>query len=194
MVLHDGVTEGRRVFVNLLKYLRMGASSNFGNIFSVLGASAWLPFLPMAPIQFLTNNLLYDFSQTALPTDNVDQEALARPRRWEVGKVRRYILCMGPISSIFDYLTFAALYWWLGASSPAQASLFQTGWFLESLLSQTLIVHVIRTSRIPFLESRGSAALLATTVAICLLGAWLPYSPLAPRRHPHPFGGSWRQS
>ncbi|CAG9165962.1 Magnesium-transporting ATPase, P-type 1 [Cupriavidus laharis] len=184
-VLHDGVMEGRRVFVNLLKYLRMGASSNFGNIFSVLGASAWLPFLPMAPIQLLTNNLLYDISQTALPTDNVDDMALLRPRRWEVGKVRRYILCLGPVSSLFDYLTFAGLYWWLGASTPAGAPLFQTGWFLESLLSQTLVVHIIRTSRIPFVGSRASTPLLAATAAICLLGAWLPYSPLARILHLH---------
>ncbi|WP_454720773.1 MULTISPECIES: magnesium-translocating P-type ATPase [Cupriavidus] len=179
MVLHDGVIEGRKVFVNLLKYLRMGASSNFGNMFSVLGASAWLPFLPMAPIQVLTNNLLYDFSQTALPTDNVDETAIGRPRRWEIGKLGRYILCIGPISSLFDYLTFAALYWVLGASTPAQQHLFQTGWFLESLLSQTLIVHVIRTRRIPFVQSRASNALSATTLAICAAAAWLPYSPLA---------------
>ncbi|EHP39495.1 magnesium-translocating P-type ATPase [Cupriavidus basilensis OR16] len=179
LVLHDGVIEGRKVFANLLKYLRMGASSNFGNMFSVLGASAWLPFLPMAPIQVLTNNLLYDFSQTALPTDNVDDDAVSRPRRWEIGKLGRYILCIGPISSLFDYITFATLYWGLGASTPAQQHLFQTGWFLESLLSQTLIVHVIRTRNIPFVQSRGSTALIATTLAICLIGIWLPYSPLA---------------
>jgi len=177
LVLHDGVMEGRRVFANLLKYLRMSASSNFGNIFSVLGASAWLPFLPMAPIQLLTNNLLYDFSQTALPTDNVDDESLRRPRRWEVGKMGEYILGMGPVSSFFDYLTFAALFWLLGANTPAHAALFQTGWFIESLFSQTLIVHIIRTRRLPFIESRSSQALLATTVGLCLVGAC--------RRWPH---------
>jgi len=180
MVLHDGVIEGRRVFANLLKYLRMGASSNFGNIFSVVGASAWLPFLPMAPIQILANNLLYDFSQTALPTDNVDDDMLRTPRRWEVGKLGRYILCIGPISSLFDYITFAGLYWWLGASTPAQAGIFQTGWFVESLLTQSLVVHIIRTRRVPFLESRASGALMTATAAICLLGLWLPYSPMAP--------------
>ncbi|SDD85020.1 Mg2+-importing ATPase [Cupriavidus sp. YR651] len=179
LVLHDGVMEGRRVFANLLKYLRMSASSNFGNIFSVLGASAWLPFLPMAPLQLLTNNLLYDFSQTALPTDNVDDESLRQPRRWEIGKMGGYILAMGPVSSIFDYLTFAALFWLFGANTPALTTLFQTGWFIESLFSQTLIVHVIRTRRLPFLESRPSQALLATSLALCLVGAWLPYSPLA---------------
>lgn len=184
-VLYDGVVEGRRVFANLLKYLRMGASSNFGNIFSVLGASAWLPFLPMAPIQLLTNNLLYDISQTALPTDNVDDSALARPCRWQVARVRRYILCLGPISSVFDYLTFAALYWWIGANSPADAPVFQTSWFLESLLSQTLVVHIIRTSRIPFVESRASHGLQAATGAICVLGIWLPYSPFAAVLHLH---------
>jgi len=179
LVLNDGVLEGRKVFANLLKYLRMGASSNFGNMFSVLGASAWLPFLPMAPIQVLTNNLLYDFSQTALPTDNVDDDALASPRRWEIGKIGRYILCVGPISSVFDYVTFAVLFWQFGASTPAQASLFQTGWFLESLLSQTLVVHVIRTRKVPFLQSRPSTALLLTTLGICAFGVWLPFSPLS---------------
>jgi len=179
LVLNDGVLEGRKVFANLLKYLRMGASSNFGNMFSVLGASAWLPFLPMAPIQVLANNLLYDLSQTALPTDNVDAEALALPRRWEIGKIGRYILCVGPISSLFDYVTFAILFWVFGASTPAQASLFQTGWFLESLLSQTLVVHVIRTRKLPFLQSRPSTPLLLTTVGICAFGVWLPFSPLS---------------
>jgi Mg2+-importing ATPase len=133
----------------------------------------------MASIQLLTNNLLYDISQTALPTDNVDDGALTRPCRWDVARVRRYILCLGPVSSVFDYLTFAALYWWIGANSPADAPVFQTGWFLESLLSQTLVVHIIRTSRIPFIESRASPALLAATGAICVLGVWLPYSPVA---------------
>jgi Mg2+-importing ATPase len=178
LVLSDGVQEGRKVFANLLKYLRMGASSNFGNMFSVLGASAWLPFLPMAPIQVLTNNLLYDISQTALPTDNVDAEALASPRRWEIGKIGRYILCVGPISSLFDYVTFAVLFWVFGASTPAQASLFQTGWFLESLLSQTLVVHVIRTRKLPFLQSRPSTPLFLTTLGICAFGVWLPFSPV----------------
>lgn len=179
LALHAGVMEGRMVFANLLKYLRMSASSNFGNIVSVLGASAWLPFLPMAPIQLLTNNLLYDCSQTALPTDNVDEECLQMPRRWEVGKIGAYILCMGPVSSIFDYLTFAGLFWTFAANTPAQAALFQTGWFIESLFSQTLIVHIIRTRKLPFIETRPSHALLATSIALCLVGAWLPYSPLA---------------
>ncbi|MFO1394350.1 MAG: magnesium-translocating P-type ATPase [Steroidobacteraceae bacterium] len=180
LVLGDGVREGRRVFGNILKYIRMGASSNFGNMFSVVGASAWLPFLPMAPVQVLTNNLLYDFSQAAIPTDDVDEEFLETPRRWEIGSIGRFMLAVGPISSIFDYATYCVMYFAFGAKTLAQASLFQTGWFVESLLSQTLIIHVIRTSRIPFVQSRASRPLTMTTVAICAFGAWLPYSPLAP--------------
>lgn len=133
----------------------------------------------MAPVQLLTNNLLYDLSQTALTTDSVDEESLRKPRRWEVGKIGEYILCMGPVSSAFDYLTFAVLFWILGATTPAQAALFQTGWFVESLLSQTLIVHIIRTRRVPFLNGLPIRTLLVTTIAICMVGAWLPYSPLA---------------
>jgi len=179
LVLQEGVTEGRKVFGNVIKYIRMGASSNFGNMLSVLGASAWLPFLPMAPVQVLTNNLLYDFSQTAIPTDNVDPEYLARPRRWEIGNIGRYMLFIGPISSIFDYVTFFTMYYLFGAMTGAQASLFQTGWFVESLVSQTLIIHIIRTRRLAFIESRASAALTATSLIVCAVGIWLPYSPFA---------------
>jgi Mg2+-importing ATPase len=179
LVLDEGVIEGRKVFGNVVKYIRMGASSNFGNMFSVIGASAWLPFLPMAPVQVLTNNLLYDFSQTAIPTDHVDEEYLATPRRWEIGNIGRYMLFIGPISSIFDYATYLTLYFVFGASTVAQASLFQTGWFVESIISQTLIIHVIRTRRLAFIESRASVALTLTTLAVCLVGVWLPYSPFA---------------
>jgi len=179
LVLDEGVMEGRKVFGNIVKYIRMGASSNFGNMFSVIGASAWLPFLPMAPIQVLTNNLLYDFSQTAIPTDNVDDEYLLKPRRWEIGNIGRYMLCIGPISSLFDYATYFTMYFILGATTQAQAALFQTGWFVESLLSQTLIIHVIRTRRIPFVESRASTPLILTSLAICCVGLWLPTSPFA---------------
>jgi Mg2+-importing ATPase len=179
LVLDQGVIEGRKVFGNVVKYIRMSASSNFGNMFSVIGASAWLPFLPMAPVQVLTNNLLYDFSQTAIPTDNVDEEYLARPRRWEIGNIGRYMLFVGPISSIFDYATYLIMYFVFGASTPARAPLFQTGWFVESLLSQTLIIHVIRTRRLAFIESRASTPLLLTGLATCLAGIWLPYSPFA---------------
>ncbi len=178
LILDDGVIEGRKVFANILKYIRMGASSNFGNMFSVIGASAWLPFLPMAPLQVLTNNLLYDLSQTAIPTDNVDPEFLEAPRRWGIDNIARFIMFVGPISSIFDYATYGIMFFIFRANTPAQATLFQTGWFIESLLSQTLIIHIIRTTRIPFLESRPSLPLVITSIAICLAGIWLPYSSL----------------
>ena len=178
-VLAEGVIEGRRVFANVLKYVRMGASSNFGNMFSVLGASAWLPFLPMAPIQVLTNNLLYDVSQIPIPSDRVDTEQIARPRPWAIGEIRRYILWIGPVSSLFDYTTFLVMYFGFGASTQAHAALFQTGWFVESLLTQTLIIHVIRTDKIPFLQSRASGRLIATSLTVMAVGAWLPFSPFA---------------
>jgi Mg2+-importing ATPase len=179
LILEQGIAEGRKVFANIVKYIRMGASSNFGNMLSVVGASAWLPFLPMAPIQVLTTNLLYDVSQTAIPTDNVDDDFLARPRRWEIGSLGRYILWMGPVSSLFDYATFLTLYYVLGASTVAQQTLFQTTWFVESLLSQALVIHVIRTTRIPFFESRAGTPLILTTLAVCAMTIWLPWSPLA---------------
>ncbi|MBL1258593.1 magnesium-translocating P-type ATPase [Methylocystis sp. Sn-Cys] len=176
-VLNDGVVEGRKVFANILKYVRMGASSNFGNMFSVLGASVFLPFLPMTPIQILTNNLLYDFSQTAIPTDEVDEEFIAQPRKWDIGGIAKFMLYLGPASSVFDYATFILMVTAFdGWNNPA---LFQTGWFVESLFTQTLIIHVIRTKKIPFIESRASTALLLTTVLVCLIGAALPYSPFA---------------
>jgi Mg2+-importing ATPase len=180
LVLEEGVLEGRKVFSNVLKYIRMGASSNFGNMFSVIGASALLPFVPMAPIQILTNNLLYDFSQVPIPTDNVDAEQIARPRPWDIKAIGRFIVAIGPISSIFDYTTYAVMYFVFNARTPAQASLFQTGWFVESLMTQTLIIHVIRTSGIPFLKSRASWPLIATTVTVMAVGLWLPASPFAP--------------
>jgi Mg2+-importing ATPase len=180
MVLEEGVLEGRKVFSNVLKYIRMGASSNFGNMFSVIGASALLPFVPMAPIQVLTNNLLYDFSQVPIPTDNVDAEQITRPRPWDISAIAKFILVIGPISSIFDYSTYALMYFVFGAKTPAHAALFQTGWFVESIMTQTLIIHVIRTSKIPFLQSRASLPLVLTTSAIMAVAIWLPSSPLAP--------------
>jgi P-type Mg2+ transporter len=179
MVLEGGVTEGRKIFANILKYIRMGASSNFGNMFSVLGASAFLPFLPMAPIQVLTNNLLYDFSQVPIPTDAVDEEQVVRPRPWNIDEIRRFILFIGPISSIFDYTTFFVMLRIFNCWDPSRASLFQTGWFVESLMTQTLIIHVIRTNKIPFLQSRASWPLTVTTLSIMAFGMWLPSSPLA---------------
>jgi len=177
LVLEQGVMEGRRVFGNIIKYIKMAASSNFGNMFSVLGGSLFLPFVPMLPIQVLTNNLLYDFSQTAIPTDNVDPEWLKKPRKWDISGIRRFILYIGPISSIFDYLTyFIMLYVFNSWANPA---LFHTGWFVESLFTQTLIIHVIRTNKIPFIQSRASWPLIFTSLAIVAVGAWLPYSPMA---------------
>jgi Mg2+-importing ATPase len=174
MVLQEGVTEGRKIFGNINKYIKMGASSNFGNMFSVLGASLFLPFLPMAPIQVLTNNLLYDFSQTAIPTDNVDEEYLAQPRHWDISNVFKFMVFIGPISSIFDYATYAMMLFVF--DSWSNPSLFQTGWFVESLLTQTLIIHIIRTARIPFIESRASTPLIATTIIICCIGIALPFT------------------
>jgi len=179
-VLEGGVTEGRKVFANILKYIRMGASSSFGNMFSVLGASAFLPFLPMAPIQVLTNNLLYDFSQVPIPTDAVDEEQVARPRPWNIDEIRRFILFIGPISSIFDYTTFFVMLYVFNCWDSSRASVFQTGWFVESLMTQTLIIHVIRTNKIPFIQSRASVPLTLTTLCVMAFGIWLPYSPVGP--------------
>jgi len=180
LVLEEGALEGRKVFANILKYIRMGASSNFGNMFSVLGASAFLPFLPMAPMQILTNNLLYDFSQVPIPTDDVDPEQIARPMPWSIGPIMRFVFFIGPISSLFDYTTFFIMLYLFGCWDPARESLFQTGWFVESLLTQTLIIHVIRTNRIPFLKGRASWPLIVTTSVIMASGIYLPYSPLGP--------------
>jgi magnesium-translocating P-type ATPase len=259
LVLEEGVLEGRKVFANILKYIRMGASSNFGNMFSVVGASIWLPFLPMQAIQILTNNLLYDFSQVPIPTDHVDPEQIAKPRPWSMGQITRFILFIGPCSSVFDYTTFLIMWFvfmcgspkltcpphylqqatewagrqdlrkppgwfteaskdgkvtrdqWLeagqsedkfdeldkdhrgyltdeevakdkevGEPDPDQgyrAMLFQTAWLVESLLTQTLIIHIIRTNRIPFLQSWSSGALACTSLAIMMIGMWLPFIP-----------------
>lgn len=185
LVLEAGVVEGRKVFANILKYVRMGASSNFGNMFSVLGASAFVPFLPMTPIQILANNLLYDISQTAIPTDDVDPEQVEKPRPWDMNQLTRFIVFIGPCSSIFDYTTYfimlVVFHCW-NTSTPAaaahSASLFQTGWFVESLLTQTLIIHIIRTNRIPFLQSRASWPLLVMSALIMAIGIALPYLPL----------------
>ena len=174
LVLQEGVTEGRRIFGNITKYIKMGASSNFGNMFSVVGASIFLPFLPMSPIQVLTNNLLYDFSQTAIPTDNVDDEFLASPRRWDISNIFKFMIFIGPISSIFDYTTYGMMLFVFHAwTNPA---LFQTGWFVESLLTQTLIIHIIRTARVPFIEGRASNALITTSIIICVVGIALPFT------------------
>ena len=174
-VLADGVVEGRRIFANTMKYVLMGTSSNFGNMFSAAGASVFLPFLPMLPSQILLNNLLYDSSQLAIPTDTVDEEQLARPSRWNIGLIRRFMLVFGPISSVFDFATFALMLWVFHAGEV----LFHTGWFVESLATQTLVLFVIRTRRSPFFRSRPSVAIFSAALAVVALGALLPATPLA---------------
>ncbi|MDY7546797.1 magnesium-translocating P-type ATPase [Glaciimonas sp. CA11.2] len=179
MVLEEGVLEGRKTFANMLKYIKMTASSNFGNVFSVLVASAFLPFLPMLPLHLLVQNLLYDISQITIPFDNVDKEFLEKPQRWDPKEIGRFMIFFGPISSIFDIATFALLWYVFGANTNEHQTLFQSGWFIEGLLSQTLIVHMIRTRKIPFFQSRASWALISMTVIIMAIGILLPMSPLA---------------
>ena len=179
MVLDDGVIEGRTIFCNMLKYIRMTASSNFGNVFSVLVASAFLPFLPMLPLQLLTQNLLYDISQTGIPFDNVDAELVAKPLTWNPGGIGRFMIFFGPISSVFDLLTFALMWWVFSANTVAEQSLFQSGWFVVGLLMQTLVVHMIRTPKLPLFESRAAAPLMVMTLAIMAAGILLPMGSLA---------------
>lgn len=189
LVLEDGIIEGRKTFNNIVKYIKMGASSNFGNMFSVVGASYLLPFLPMQPIQILTNNLLYDISQTGIPLDTVDPEFSQKPQKWDISFIRRFMMYIGPISSLFDFATFALMWFVLGCSAWMNGSaavrdytmkLFNTGWFVESLLTQTLIVHIIRTNRIPFLQSRASLPMTLITMSIMAAAVIIPYSPVGP--------------
>jgi len=179
MVLEDGVIEGRKTFGNIVKYIKMGSSSNFGNMFSMTGGSLFLPFLPMLPIQILLNNFLYDVSQIAIPTDKVDQEYVLKPRPWNVKYIRNFMVIIGPISSIYDFLTFGVMLFIFHASPE----LFHTGWFIESLCTQTLVIHIIRTGKIPFIESRPSKFLILMSVIIVSLGIAIPFTPLA-----KPFG------
>jgi len=176
-VLNDGVMEGRRCFANIMKYIIMGTSSNFGNMFSMAAASLFLKFLPMLPTQILLNNFLYDTSQIAVPGDNVDAVLLHKPKRWQIGFIRQFMTIIGPISSIYDFLTFGVLLWWFHAA--ANPPLFRTGWFVESLATQTLVVFVIRTAGNPF-QSRPSGQLLMSVLAVTVAGAVLPYTPLGP--------------
>ena len=173
-VLHDGIVEGRKAFGNVMKYLLMGTSSNFGNVLSMAGASLFLPFLPMLPTQILLNNLLYDLAQITIPTDNVDETYLKKPQRWDIGLIRRFMLVVGPVSSLFDAITFYVLLKVFGTRETA----FHTGWFVESLVTQTLVLFVIRTAGNP-LRSRPSAPLVATCLAVVAVGVFLPFSPLA---------------
>jgi Mg2+-importing ATPase len=193
LVLDEGVVEGRTTFCNMLKYIRMTASSNFGNVFSVLVASAFLPFLPMLPLQLLVQNLLYDIAQTGIPFDRVDAELVSRPLKWDAAGIGRFMVFFGPISSLFDFTTFAVLWWVFGANSPTTQGLFHSGWFVVGLLTQTLVVHMIRTPRLPFIESRAAPPLLVMTVAVVAIGVWLPMGPLAAdfglRSLPLPFFG-----
>jgi Mg2+-importing ATPase len=179
MVLESGITEGRRTFSNMLKYIRMTASSNFGNVFSVLAASAFLPFLPMLPLQLLVQNLLYDVSQIAIPFDKVDAELVAQPLRWNPRDIGRFMLFFGPLSSLFDLLTFVLMWKVFGAQGPEQQAMFQSGWFVVGLLTQTLVVHLIRTPKLAFVQSMAALPLLLATAAIMAIGMLLPMSPLA---------------
>ena len=179
LVLDEGVVEGRTTFCNMLKYIRMTASSNFGNVFSVLVASAFLPFLPMLPLQLLVLNLLYDIGQVGIPFDKVDADLVTKPLKWNPSDTGHFMLFFGPISSLFDIITFALMWWVFAANSVAQQGLFQSGWFVVSLLTQTLVVHMLRTPKVPFLQSRASAPLLGMTLTIMAVGLWLPQSPLA---------------
>ncbi len=190
LVLEDGIIEGRKVFCNIIKYIKMGASSNFGNMFSMVGSNLILPFLPMLPIQVLVNNLLYDMSQVGIPLDNVDAEFLEKPRRWNIRSIQKFMIYIGPISSIFDYATFFLMLYVFGCSAYSlpgtteaakshMEELFHTAWFVESIITQTMIVHIIRTRRIPFIQSRASKTMIFTTVTIMAIGAWLPFSPVA---------------
>ncbi|OOG65444.1 magnesium-translocating P-type ATPase [Rhodanobacter sp. B04] len=176
MVLEEGVLEGRVTFGNIMKYIKMTASSNFGNVLSMLIASAFLPFLPMLPLQILVLNLLYDISQLSIPFDRMDEDYLRKPRKWDAGDIGRFMVWVGPASSVFDMTTFLLLWYVFGANSVAHQSLFQSGWFIESLLTQTLVVHMIRTRKIPFLQSSAAAPVLGLTTAIIVIGMLLPYT------------------
>src|SRR5262245_24382085 len=178
LVLEEGVVRGRETFGNIIKYLKMTASSNFGNMFSVLVASAFLPFLPMMPLHLVILDLLYHLSQVAIPWDWMDKEYLQQPRKWDAGDIARFMVWIGPISSVFDITTYCLMWFVFGANSPAQQSLFQSGWFIESLLSQTLIVHMIRTHKIPFIQSTASPPVLLVTAAVMAIGIFFPFSPL----------------
>jgi Mg2+-importing ATPase len=179
LVLDEGVVEGRTTFCNMLKYIRMTASSNFGNVLSVLVASAFLPFLPMLPLQLLVQNLLYDIGQTGIPFDNVDADLVTHPLKWDPSDIGRFMLFFGPISSLFDIITFSVMWWVFSANTVVSQTLFQSGWFVVGLLTQTLVVHMVRTPKLPFIESHAAAPLMAMTVLIMGVGLWLPMGPLA---------------
>ncbi|SUB83261.1 Magnesium-transporting ATPase, P-type 1 [Pragia fontium] len=178
MVLEAGVIKGRETFGNIIKYLSMTASSNFGNVFSVLVASAFIPFLPMLAIHLLIQNLMYDISQLSLPWDKMDKEFLRQPRKWDAKNIGRFMIWVGPTSSIFDITTFALMWFVFSANSVDQQSLFQSGWFIEGLLSQTLVVHMLRTQKIPFIQSRAALPVMLMTGLVMAIGIYIPFSPL----------------
>ncbi|MDZ5604840.1 magnesium-translocating P-type ATPase [Pseudomonas sp. RP23018S] len=178
LVLEEGVTKGRETFGNIMKYLCMTASSNFGNVFSVLVASAFIPFMPMLALHLLLQNLLYDFSQLSLPWDKMDKAFLRRPRKWDAGNIGRFMLWIGPTSSIFDITTFALMWYVFAANSVEMQALFQSGWFIEGLLSQTLVVHMLRTRKVPFFQSTAAWPVILATGLVMALGIYIPFSPL----------------
>ena len=178
MVLEEGVLLGRQTYGNTIKYIKMTASSNFGNVFSVLVASVWLPFLPMLAIHLLIQNLLYDISQAGIPFDQMDEEYLEKPRKWQINDLGRFMVIVGPISSIFDITTFCVMYFVFAANTPEMQGLFQSGWFIEGLLSQTLIIHMIRTSKVPFFQSTAAAPLLVLTLCVMAIGIAVPFTSL----------------
>ncbi|MDH0302524.1 MULTISPECIES: magnesium-translocating P-type ATPase [unclassified Pseudomonas] len=178
MVLEEGVLKGRETFGNIMKYLCMTASSNFGNVFSVLVASAFIPFMPMLAIHLLLQNLMYDFSQLSLPWDRMDKEFLREPRKWDARNIGRFMLWIGPTSSIFDITTFALMWYVFAANSVEMQALFQSGWFIEGLLSQTLVVHMLRTRKVPFFQSTAALPVILATGLVMCLGIYIPFSPL----------------
>jgi Mg2+-importing ATPase len=177
--LKEGILEGRKTFGNTMKYILMGLSSNFGNMFSMIAAVMFLPFLPMLPIQILLNNLLYDFSQVTLPVDNVDEDWINKPRRWNFKYIKKFMIMLGPVSSVYDVLTFVILYFGFHASQ----SVFQTGWFIESLATQTLVIHFIRTKRIPFVQSKPGMLLVVSTIFAVVFGWMIPFTPIGEYFH-----------
>ena len=191
MVLEKGLVEGRKVYANMTKYIKMTVSSNFGNIFSLLFASIFLPFLPMAPVHLIVLNLIYDLSCIALPFDNVDKEFLKKPRIWEANSIMRFMAWIGPISSVFDIITYMLLYFLVvpmilghgynhgAADAAAFIMVFQTGWFIESMWSQTMVIHMLRSPKLPFIQSRPAFPVVVTTLAAAFFVTSLPYSPLA---------------
>ena len=177
-VLETGVLEGRKVFYNMMKYIKITLSSNFGNVFSILVASAFLPFLPMISLQLLVQNLIYDFAQLTIPWDHVDSEELQQPANWQIQDIFRFTLAIGPVSSLFDIFTYLVMWFVFGANNLQSAGLFQTGWFLVGLITQTLVVHVIRTRKLSFVKSHAAWPVLLASLSALVVGFFLVLTPL----------------